>query len=440
VNPLEQIRIGRRGLLHAAALTGLAATTASCGRGFGGGDGGDSRSVELNMVWWGDATRAERTKKALDLFQRAHKNISVRTEYQDSTPYKDKLATRFAAGDPPDLLAMRIDSLREYADRGSLLDLAPHGSALNVSGLSDGAKQLGTVGDKLYGVPSGLNAIGFVINRAVTDRYGIALPDGNAWSWRDLADFSKRVTEAGGKKVYGTQFEAYTLANLIVYTRQRGEDLFTAAGGLGISEATVQSWFELIEGMRAEGGFPPAGFIDPNIGSSAAQSYIAKGAVASQIIPTNNLQVYNAACGGNLVLLRMPGEAQAPRRGQSVDTPALWSVAARSKHPEEALTLLNFLTNDVEAAKLTGTTRGVPASRPVAEGIVGTLDTDDRRATEYLTALQAEKLPPSYSYPMGASQLPNQLKSITAEVEFRRTTPAAAAKQFVEFAKKTLGK
>jgi len=165
VNPLEQGRLSRRGLLRTAALGCLAAATASCGRGFGGGDGGSGRSVELNMVWWGDATRAERTKKALDLFQRAHKNIAVRTEYQDSTPYKDKLATRFAAGDPPDLLAMRVDSLREYADRGSLLDLAPRGSALNVSGLGEGAKQLGTVGDRLYGVPSGLNAIGFVINK-----------------------------------------------------------------------------------------------------------------------------------------------------------------------------------------------------------------------------------------------------------------------------------
>jgi multiple sugar transport system substrate-binding protein len=433
--------ISRRGALRAAALTGLTLSgLTACGRGFGGGDDDSGGKAELNMVWWGDATRAERTRKALDLFQRKHSGITVRTEYQDSTPYKDKLATRFAAGDPPDLMAMRIDSLREYADRGVLLDLAPHSDELDLSGLGDSARQLGTVDDKLFGVPSGLNAVGFIINRAVTGKYGVPVPDGDTWSWRDLADWARRVTEASGRKVYGCQFEPYTLANLLVFTRQRGEDLFTAAGGTGVSEATVTAWFELVEGMRAEGGFPPAGFIDQNVGSSAAQSYIAKGSVAAQIIPTNNLLNYNAACGGTLELLRMPGESQAPRRGQSVDTPALWSVSAKTRHRDATLTLLDFLINDVEGAKATGTTRGVPANRQVAEQIAGGLDRDDQRATEYLTKLQSEKLPPSYSYPIGASQLPNTLRSISTEVEFKRITPAAAARQFLDSAAKSLKK
>src|SRR6187431_3522517 len=112
-------------MLRLAGLSGLAATLPACGRGFGGKGGDDSRT-ELNMVWWGDAQRAGFTQKSLDLFQRAHPDIRVKTEYQDSSPYKDKLAARFAAGNPPDLLAMRFDSLREYGDRGALLDLAPH--------------------------------------------------------------------------------------------------------------------------------------------------------------------------------------------------------------------------------------------------------------------------------------------------------------------------
>ncbi len=54
--------------------------------------------------------RPEDPPAALELFQAANPGITVRTEYQDSAPYKDKLATRFAAGDPPDLMAMRMDS------------------------------------------------------------------------------------------------------------------------------------------------------------------------------------------------------------------------------------------------------------------------------------------------------------------------------------------
>src|SRR5690349_5606726 len=106
--------VSRRDMIRMAGLSGLGLSLAACGRGFGGGDDdakGDT--VPLNMVWWGDATRAQKTQAALDIFQRKHSGVTVRTEFQDSAPYKDKLATRFAAGEPPDLLAMRTDSLRE---------------------------------------------------------------------------------------------------------------------------------------------------------------------------------------------------------------------------------------------------------------------------------------------------------------------------------------
>jgi len=434
----RRIRAGlnRRDMMKMAGLTGLGLGLTAC-RGFGGGeDEGDG--IQLNMVWWGDASRAEKTLAALNAFQAANPGVTVKTEYQDSGPYKDKLATRFAAGDPPDLMAMRMDSLREYADRGALLDLNEHAGLIDVSGLSDNARSLATVGGKNYGIPSGLNSIGFVVNKTLTEKYGVAIPDGNTWSWDDLAAFSRAIGEASGGKVYGTGFEPATLANIIVFTRQRGEDFYTADGALGISEATVVAWFEMIEAMRVAGGFPPAGFFE-NVGSSPDQSYLAKGTLASQIIPTNNLLGYNAAAGGDLTLLRMPGETTETRRGQSIDTPALWSVASQSKHPDETLKLLDFLINDPEASKATGTTRGVPANGKVAEEIKATLAPDDQLATDYLTALQGEDLPPSFVYPPGSSAIASSLATIATEVEFKRQSPQEAAKAFLEAGREALG-
>jgi multiple sugar transport system substrate-binding protein len=438
----EMRKLDRRTALKVAGLAGLATGLSACGRGFGGGDddgGGAGGKVTLNMVWWGDAKRAAKTQAALDLFQRKNPNITVRTEYQDSAPYKDKLATRFAAGDPPDVMAMRMDSLREYADRGTLLDLHQHADAVDLTGLGESASTLAAVGDKIYGVPAGLNAIGFVVNKTLTDKYGVAIPDGNTWSWDDLSAFARQVTAKSKRAVYGTGFEPATMANLIVFTRQRDEDFFTVDGKLGVSEATVTDWFEMIERMRVVGAFPPAGFFEET-GASAAQSYLAKGTLASQIIPTNNFLSYNEAAGGNLALLRMPGEVQATRRGQSVDCPHLWSIAAASTHRDEALTLLNFLVNDVEAAKATGTTRGVPPNQKVAADIRSTLEPDDQTATDYLTALQREDLPRSYTYPPGGSAIAASLETIAVEVEFKRQSAAAGAKAFIAEAQKALAK
>ncbi|WP_433379736.1 ABC transporter substrate-binding protein [Actinoplanes sp. CA-142083] len=430
--------ISRRQALRLGGAAGLALGLAACGKGFGGGGGDSTSGTTLNMVWWGDITRANLTQAALDVFHRQFPGITIKTEYQDSTPYKDKLATRFAAGDPPDLMAMRLDSVGEYGGRGVLLDLNRHADALDLSPLSANVKGLGTVGAANYGVASGLNTIGFIVNKAVTDKYKVAIPDGNTWGWPDLAAFARELSAKTGRKIYGTGFEAYTIANLIVFTRQRGEDFYTADGKLGLTQGTLVAWFDMIEAMRREGGFPPAGFFE-EIGSSADQSYIAKGTLASQIIPTNNFLSYNKACGGTLVLLRPPGETQGKRRGQSIDTPALWSISAKSKHPAETLKLLNFLINDAEGAKAAGTTRGVPANPAVASAIKAGLAPDDQVATDYLMGLQKETLPAPYVYPKGSSTLQPTLKKISTEVEFRRQSSAEGAKQFLTEAHKALG-
>ena len=430
--------LSRREALRFAGVAGLTVGLAACGKGFGGSGDGSSAAVTLNVVWWGDVTRATKTKAALDLFHSANPNITVKTEYQDSTPYKDKLATRFAAGNPPDLMAMRVDAVGEYAGRGVLLDLAKHADVLDQSKISDNVKAIATVGSGNYGIASGLNSIGFIVNKAVTDKYGVAIPDGDSWSWDDLATFAKQLSDKTGKKVYGTGFEVFTLANLIVFTRQRGEDFYTADGKLGLTEATLTAWFDLIENMRKQGGYPPAGFFE-EMGSSASQSYIAKGTLASQIIPTNNFLSYQKACGGTLELLRMPGETQGARRGQTIDTPALWSIAEKSKHPAEALKLLNFLINDPKASKATGTTRGVPANPDVAAEVRPTLPKDDQIATDYLMGLQKESLAKSYVYPKGSSTLAATLKKIGTEVEFRRQSSADGAKGFITAARKALG-
>jgi len=430
--PASGSEFNRRNLFKLSGL-GLAAVPglAACGRGFGGG--GDDESgdgVTLNMVWWGDATRAEKTQAALDIFMEANPDITIKVEYQDSGPYQDKLATRFAANDAPDLMAMRMDSLREYADRGALLDLNEQSDHIDLSGLSENAANLAEVDGSVFGVPAGLNAVGFVIRKDFAEQYGVAVPDGNTWSWDDLAAFAQAISDASGQEVYGTGYDVQTLQNLVVWVRQQGEDLFTEDGKLGVTAGTMQAWFELADGMRRSGAYPPAGFFE-EIGGGPEGSYIAQGKLASQIIPTNNFLGYNEACGGNLALLRIPGETQAVRRGQSVDCPHLWSVAAASKHPKEAVKLLDFLTNDPEASLATGTTRGVPASTAVAEEIMDSLEPDDLVATEYLMGLQGEDLPRSYTYPPGGSAIADFLDVIAVEVEFGRQTAADGAAQFI---------
>lgn len=417
----------RRTVLAAAGLTLGLALTGCAGSGNPAGQNGP---VELNFVFWGDANRAKVTEAALRVFEEKNPGIKVKTEYQDSGPYADKLATRFAGGNPPDVLAMANRSLLEYAQRGALADLKTL-PELKLDAVPETVLSRGTVDGKLYGLATGVTTIGMVVNKTITDQAGVAIPDDKTWSWEDYAKFASEVTQKTGGKVYGAGYDVATETGPILLARQRGEDFYTKDNKLGVSEETIRDWFQYSVDLRKAGGYPPAGFFE-QIGGSPAQSYLAKGTVASQIIPINNFKGYNDAVEGDLVLLRIPGETTGERRGYSADPTMLWSVAAKSKHPKEAAKLVDFLTNDSDGAAHTLTQRGVPINPDVAASITSKLSKDDQTFVDMIAAIQEDELPEAYVYPKGASVVADTLKQLTTEVEFGRISPADAAKTFLE--------
>jgi multiple sugar transport system substrate-binding protein len=422
----------RFGVVTALGLSTVGLGLAGCGGGSSSGG-----PVEIDFVWWGDANRAKATQAAIETFQRKNPGIVVKTDYQDSSPYQDKLATRIAARDAPDLMAMPNRSLREYASRGALADLRELSDTLNLSDVTENVLNLGRIDDAQFGVAAGLNTIGFVVRRSALERAGLEVPDGNTWSWDDFAAMANEISARTNREIYGTGYSLSTETGPIVFSRQRGEDFYTADGRLGASAATLEAWFQQGNDLRASGGYPPAGALE-DTGSSAEQSHVAKGTIASQIIPTNNLNAYQLACDNDLVLLRIPGEVQGTRRGMSVDCSQLWSISAQSEHPKEAAALLNFLVNDPDAYTEMLTTRGVPPSPKVTDAIRDQLPEHDRAATEFLEALAQEDLAPTYVYPKGAKAFADLLESTATEVEFGRQTLAQAAQALVESAESGL--
>ncbi|WP_458780778.1 ABC transporter substrate-binding protein [Arthrobacter sp. D3-16] len=420
--------ISRR-LVLGAAVTAAGLALSGCGGGSTPAAGGGG-NVELNFVYWGDSNRAKMTDAAIKIFEEKNPGITVKSEYQDSGPYADKLATRFAGGNPPDVLNMANRSLLEYAQRGTLADLKSF-PEIDLKNIPATIQSRGEVDGKLYGLATGVNLIGMVVNKTITDQAGVTIPDDKTWSWEDYAMFATEITQKTGGKIYGAGYDVATETGPILLARQRGEDFYTKDNKLGVSEETMRDWFQYSVDLRAAGGYPPAGFFE-QIGGSPAQSYLAKGTVASQIIPINNYKGYNEAAGGNVVLLRMPGETTEKRRGYSADPSMLWSIAAKSKHPKEAAKLLNFLINDVDGAAETLTQRGVPINPEVTEAIMPKLGEDDTKFVQMVADIQKDDLAPAYVYPKGASVVADTLKQLATEVEFGRVTPADAAKTFLE--------
>ncbi len=148
---------GRR--LRALAAVAIATTllaASACGGDSGGG--GDSAAadepVTLRFTWWGGDTRTKLTQQAIDAYKKDHPNVTIKGEFGEWSGYWDKLATTVAANDAPDIIQMDEKYLREYADRGALLDLKK-AEGLDTGKFEPDTLSAGEFDGGLYGLNAG---------------------------------------------------------------------------------------------------------------------------------------------------------------------------------------------------------------------------------------------------------------------------------------------
>jgi multiple sugar transport system substrate-binding protein len=414
--------------LAALCLTGVLLAVTACGGGSSGGSSGGDGTVELRFGWWGNNDRAAATQRVIDAFQKQNPGIKVKGSYTDFNSYFDRLATEVAGGRAPDVITLGGAYPREYGDRGALLDLSR--TALKTDRIGAAALDNGKFGGVQYGVPTGVNAIAVVVNEAVFDQAGVPLPDQDTWTWDD---FTRIATQLAGKLPEGT----FALADptrtdmLDAYSRQRGEALYTADGKVGVSEKTLVDWWTMTLGLMKAGATPPASQTAELITQPAPeQSLMGRGQAAMQFDWSNQLSALSKAAGQPLRLMRVPGESTRP--GMWLQASQIYSINARSEHPQEAAKLVDFLVNSPEAGKIILADRGIPANSDVRAAIQGVLGEAEKTQAAFIDALTPKAGPPLVIGPAGSTDTPKILDRVNAEVLFGRQQPAAAAADFVQ--------
>ena len=192
-------RSARHFRARAAAGTILVTALALAGCGGGAGDtapdadGGfdPEEEIELQIAWWGNDERSAIMAEAIDLFEAEYPNITV-VEQPVGAPDDlfNRLATDFASGTAPDVFALGGAKPQEYGAAGALLDLSTVSEQLPTDAYPDFTLTSATVDDTLYGLPTGGNAIGVLINPAIFEAAGVELPDAS-WTWEDFADIAE---------------------------------------------------------------------------------------------------------------------------------------------------------------------------------------------------------------------------------------------------------
>ncbi|HEY3562364.1 MAG TPA: sugar ABC transporter substrate-binding protein [Kribbella sp.] len=422
------------------ALTALALATtllaaSACGSGGSGGPGGSSDAggkVTLRFTWWGSDTRTKLTQQVIDAYQKDHPNVTIKGEFGEWSGYWDKLATTVAANDAPDIIQMDEKYLREYADRGALLDLK------KAQGLDTGKFEPDTLGagefdGGLYGLNAGINSFAVVVNPAAFKTAGVPIPDDKTWTWDQFAKTAAEITSKTGGKITGTGPLGTNEAGLNLWARQNGESLWTKDGKLGVSPEKTTDFFKYLLKLRDEKAIPSAEAVSQDINASLDQSAFATGKLAMSCIWSNQLVAFSKATGQQLKLLRIPSpDGKAADNGSYYKGSMFWSISSRSKHQKEAADFVNYLANSPAAGNVLLAERGVPPNTEVRAEVTPKLQPADAATAKFIQDIKPDLGDPSPAPPVGGGQVEKIIQRYTTDVLFGRQAPDAAAKAFLD--------
>lgn len=430
MRPFTHPRRRRLRALAAVALSTALLAASACG----GDSGGPSANgeVTLRFNWWGSDTRHKITQQVIDGFEKENPTINVKGEFGEWSGYWDKLATTVAANDAPDVIQMDEKYLREYADRGALLDLKK-ADGLDTGKFEPDTLAAGEFDGGLYGLNAGINTFTIVANPAVFKAAGVPLPDDSTWTWDDYSKIAQEITRKSNGKAFGTAAYGTNDASLNMWVRQRGESLFTQDGKLGVTPDKLTEFWTNLVAMQEAKATPPAAVTAQDINAPLDQSGMATGKLGMAFAWSNQLNAFSKASGQQLKLLRVPSvTGKATENGAYYKGSMFWSISSRSKHPKEAARFVNYLANSPAAGGLLLAERGVPPNTEIRAAVASKLQPSDAASQAFIQTIAKELGEPSPAPPVGGGQVEKIIQRYTTEVLFGRLQPDQAAKQFID--------
>jgi len=395
-----------------------AAALAACGAPAPGKTGTADNPATIRYTWWGNEDRAERTRKAIALFEEKNKDIKVNGNFSDGASYFQQRATEAAGGGLPDVMQFDLIFLRDYAQRNQLLDLGT--VKIDTSGFEKSLLPSGQVRGKTYGIPTSTNAFGVFYDPAKLASLGVTEPDGD-WTYDDYKAFLRDVGSKGGGAVYGSADFTGIWWMFNIWLRQNNIAAFTADGKLGFSKDELKKWWNLTSDLRGT----PALVSEERVTQVAPKSPFGAGLTASEMYWDNLMAGYLADSGAKeLKLLPVPSD-NADNLGLFLKPSQLMVASAKTKNKEAAARFIDFMLNDPQVGDIFKTSRGIPASKAQREGT--TYTGTDAAVVAYEKSIEKYLKDAPEPPIVGFGTLETSFKRVNSDLNYGKLTVDGAA-------------
>ncbi len=166
--------------------------------------------------------------KTIEKFQELHPHITIKPEYSSWDGYWQRLSTQVAGGREPDIIQMSILYIKEYSERGVLLDLEPYkGIELKTDELNEDILQhQGSVQGRLTGIPIADNAsvLFFTTKRCISRP--VSRRRKKDMTWQEYFDKAREMKGKLGSKVYGALDFSSSYEGFMYYLNSVGDRLY----------------------------------------------------------------------------------------------------------------------------------------------------------------------------------------------------------------------
>ncbi|MEM1109629.1 MAG: extracellular solute-binding protein [Planctomycetota bacterium] len=340
--------------------------------------GGEAaRDKTLRMMVWGHEHENKIIRQMADAYEDEHPNVRIEPIYVAHNNYLSKLKTMIAAGDPPDLFYLQYDLVPDFASLGLVL---PMDEPLVEAGaewkddiypvLLKGFRfdpETQTRGEgPLWGIARDFTPLAMYVNVDLYEQAGVPVPyDG--WTW-DEFEHASRAIDGLGDDIFGA-FMGLWADPLIAIIWNHGGELFEfdEEGKPDFTRPDIDNpgliaAFERIRRLRIDEGVV---YNAIGINRSGAEEFFT-GRVGT-IGPTGRWTSKLAEAIETFRYAVVPMPHTPGVKPRSPIMTAAWGVAAKGKHPEEAVDLAMYLSSPPVQRMLSSDGLSVSINQKIAE-------------------------------------------------------------------------
>lgn len=360
--------------------------------------------ADLQMEWWGDSNRANRTNQVFQLFEQKRQQYQISGQSRTWGDYWTDLGQRLSQGDLPDVIQMDMRYIDQYTNAGALLDLSRYApQPLDLSDVDRGLMKQATIRG-FHSIPIAGNIQAIVYNRTLLDQAGVGFPK-PGYTWTDFANFLDELARALPNGTWPIEDHAGQITQFEIFVRQHGHEMYTSSGGIGFSRDEARAWYQYWYDLRQAGVLTPWSVAHQSNNSSITQTTgMAMRKSAMVMAYSNLLESYGAVMADAVALGSDPrGPRGVP--GHYVKVSQLLSIWSKTKYRSQAAQFLDFWIHDLGAAQALGFDRGTPVSAKVSSRLLPTLTPSQQAELTFFQREQASASSKTVLDPSGAGNL-----------------------------------